>query len=298
MSSNFWNKSGMCVGGIFSEDSILRNETLIYVPYCTSDSWTGNSKQSSSFPFVFRGSQVVQYLRNNHINEILENSQQIIFSGCSAGGRGSLYNLDQFCQGLNSPAYSENSTINPHLRDHSIIGTQRCIGFADAAWWIVEDPFSKSVPSLRDVAILGTKLWNASIAMGKCPSPVDCFFGSTLFALIDTPFVVHSESYDAFQLPWNVNHGPPFSTAEQEYADEFSIKIHASLETSLGPGVATGKTGVFSPSCYAHCITLSSAMFQISVGGITLHNVLIDWLGGKGQMVLETCKGMGCSVGC
>ena len=48
----------------------------VYVPYCTSDSWSGNSAANQpGTPFIFRGMQVVQYVTEdlllNHVRDVM-----------------------------------------------------------------------------------------------------------------------------------------------------------------------------------------------------------------------------------
>jgi len=292
MTSRLWSKDKITLGGVFSDRSVLANFTLVYVPYCSSDSWVGNSGDATSdMPFVFRGNRVVQYLTKAHLASRLQSAGLVILGGCSAGGRGAWYNLDQFCDDV--------SVECPRCK---------CRGLSDAAWWVNQSPFAENVPSLWNVTHAGVQLWNATILQNKCgdvlssPAAVaDCFFGEDGLQHVTSGLVMHSQQYDAFQLNYSLAAGPPYSSLQQAYANSFAGRMFSQL-TSYGSTSASCGSSVFSTTCFNHCITLSNQAYfdyEVKGGRMTLNDVVdLGLVAGRPMVEIDACEGMNCSAGC
>lgn len=63
----------------------LNNSDVYYFPYCSSDSWSGNST-TATFGFIFRGAEIVRDAVKNIVD--FSRSRNVIFSGASAGAEG------------------------------------------------------------------------------------------------------------------------------------------------------------------------------------------------------------------
>ena len=95
MSSNSWmvEKS---VGGILSadreENPHFSDANHVFVPYCSSDSWSGTASVKNSEGLTFMGrhilKEVIQELSDQHD---LLSSQELFLTGSSAGATGMYY---------------------------------------------------------------------------------------------------------------------------------------------------------------------------------------------------------------
>lgn len=90
------------VGGILSpsatENPYWYNANHVFVPYCSSDSWSGSrTKPESRDSFRFMGSLIVRQVMADLIPLGLGNSQgtDLLMAGSSAGGLGVMLNIDR-----------------------------------------------------------------------------------------------------------------------------------------------------------------------------------------------------------
>lgn len=101
MTSNTWTPT-RDVGGILSplasENPYWYNANHVFVPYCSSDSWSGSrSKPETRDGFRFMGSLIVQQVMADLIPLGLGHPQgaDLLMAGSSAGGLGVMLNLDR-----------------------------------------------------------------------------------------------------------------------------------------------------------------------------------------------------------
>ena len=131
MSSDRW-PSVKTIGGILSadpnENPHFADANHVYVPYCSSDSWSGTQKGSNEFgqqSYSFMGSYIVREV----IKELADYNQllfgeELYLSGSSAGGTGVLVNVDAIASILSD------SKSKIHVR-----------GIIDSGWFLDNDPF-------------------------------------------------------------------------------------------------------------------------------------------------------------
>lgn len=101
MTSTTWPET-RDVGGILSplatENPYWYNANHVFVPYCSSDSWSGRrTKPESRDSFRFMGSLIVRQVIADLIPLGLGNAQgtDLLMAGSSAGGLGVMLNLDR-----------------------------------------------------------------------------------------------------------------------------------------------------------------------------------------------------------
>ena len=92
----------LLVGGILSpnpvENPFWHDANHVFVPYCSSDSWSGTrAKPESSNSLRFMGSLIVRQVMVDLILLGLGHSQgaDLLMAGSSAGGTGVMLNLDK-----------------------------------------------------------------------------------------------------------------------------------------------------------------------------------------------------------
>ena len=109
---------------------------MVFVKYCTSDSWFGDAPASSNtWGFSFRGSRLVSatvaaMMQYNGLGAS-GGQERLLFGGCSAGGRGVLTNLD---------AVAAAAPSNVHVQ-----------GLLDAAAWVDVQPIIPNMLTLQQM---------------------------------------------------------------------------------------------------------------------------------------------------
>ena len=116
-----------------------------------------------------------------------------------------------------------------------------------------------------------------------------------------TPFFMIASQADAFQLPANIGHGPPFSEGpELDYAASFAnatLKLVTSLKTTCG-----SLCGVYSWSCYDHSTSLTDSGYNThTCNGTTTMGGAFKGFVEKGERkeIIDWCGvGFACGTGC
>ena len=184
MSSDRW-PSVRAVGGILSADPSenphFADANHVFVPYCSSDSWSGTKKDAGADDAnVFMGSlilaEVVRELAD--YNQLLF-GRELFLAGSSAGATGVLVNVDSIASML--------SEVGILVR-----------GIIDSGWFLDNQPFSDSVSckdggscggghSVIDDLKLGVNLWKAKVPPScaqEYPQLWQCFIGYKAFPFI------------------------------------------------------------------------------------------------------------------
>lgn len=92
-SSRYWQTT-TTASGIFlrNENNSFADANQVYVRYCSSDAWMGDT---AAYQEQFRGIPTVQAVFNDLLTSMgLGRGSQVLFGGCSAGARGAMVHLD------------------------------------------------------------------------------------------------------------------------------------------------------------------------------------------------------------
>ena len=175
MSSYRW-PAVKTVGGILSSDQEenphFADANHVFLPYCSSDSWSGTARSGPDSKFAFLGSDIVtEVVRDLFTQEHLRAGQELYLTGSSAGGTGVLVNLDRVA-GL--------------VKD--LGGRMRVRGIMDSGWFLDHDPYSPAeTPSSSPTnsITLGAHLWRAKVP-DSCAQVYPgeewkCFFGYRIY---------------------------------------------------------------------------------------------------------------------
>lgn len=119
------------VGGIFSlnenENPHWYHANHVLIPYCSSDSWSGNSYASNQGDFSFLGAKILQQVITELMPVGLKDANLLLLAGSSAGAVGVMVNLDRISNLVTS-----------------LGSTATVVGLADSGWFIDNVPFSMS----------------------------------------------------------------------------------------------------------------------------------------------------------
>lgn len=230
-----------------------KGANIVQVKYCSSDAWTGNISRPD-LGKEFRGHVVVKgVFAQLHANHNLSN-RVVLFAGCSAGGRGVLFNYN---------------AIARQLQDYKV---QRLVAFSDASIWLdadsekhFEDVIPRKqaqaagnymAPILRaacDRAFTSADAWMCFMPGYMGQRKVDLLENNrSTFLKPVGPIIIHMDQNDKRNI-W------------KQYPDEYASRIR-DVMTSLA--AADSNISVISPKCGNHCVSkeISGAGFGDRVG--------------------------------
>eukprot|EP00058_Branchiostoma_floridae_P013695 XP_002599183.1 hypothetical protein BRAFLDRAFT_275198 [Branchiostoma floridae] len=280
MSSKGWpdRKKG---NGILSpdpeENPYWWNANTVYVPYCSSDVWSGMSPRHDKDDFAFMGALILQEVLRDLLPLGLKNSKTLLLSGSSAGGTGVILNLDRSAEFLR--------------REGSSVQVQ---GVADSGWFLDNKQYmptecTETLSCAPTEAIRrGIQWWNGQVPE-RCARQYSkdeqwrCFFGYRAYPTLQAPLFVIQWLFDEAQMMVN-NVGTPVDKEQWNYIHNLGVDLRKTL---------TNVTGVFAPACLAHTLITKSDWMTVQMKGVSLPNALHCWeqslLWGKVEPQEPTC---------
>lgn len=293
MSSKYFTES-ISLDGIFSADptqSGLHSANKVFVPYCTSDGWIGDSDVTElTWGWTFYGQRVVKSALNDLIDtNLITSSSQILFAGGSAGGRGMMNNIDFLV-----------SQLPPQ--------TQTIGAVLDSPYYIDITPYDPTFEGLQYQTQEIYNRYNVSAVIPKECSDMypgeewKCTYGQYRIPFVKTSYLLFASQYDSYQLSNNIGREPTvveggelsYATDEMnQYAMSFASTTHTLLtdiyqsrnadlplnDVSLVSANAADKVLIHSWSCYNHMVTLSSKYYSLRSLDVTQSeavNTLLD----------------------
>ena len=238
------------------ENPDFYNANHVFVPYCSSDLWSGNRPASfATGGWRFRGYRIVRSvitdLKNVSITAEpnLADAKEVLFSGSSAGGGGVLANLDRV-------AYRLPNTV---VR-----------GVDDAGWVVDMDPFDPSLDPPTELAQGAQQFWHGRVDAGcAAANPFNkglCYL-EFAYPYIKTPLFIQMSQYDT-ALSKRLGLTLPFDTEEEKYADQLAKEMRKSLGDV---------ESAFSPATRTHSLLANDSFGVLSIEGYTLREVLGNW---------------------
>jgi hypothetical protein len=233
----------------------------VYVPYCSSDLWSGDRAASAATGNrEFRGARilrsVIDALSDPSITPSpnLGDAKQVLFSGSSAGGVGVLANLDWLAERL------PNASVR---------------GMTDAGWLVDIAPFDPTIDPTPVLLQKGIEFWNGTVDASCAAANVDaegrCYMGPYVYPYLGTPLFVQIAQYDGPQLN-ALGITRPLDEKKKQYAEQFAAAVRASLAQVQAS---------FSPAAITHGILLDPEFWTTRIDGRTLSQVLGDWFFGR-----------------
>lgn len=243
MTSNGFNEKKSFIG-IFSA---LKQYNIIYVPYCSSDLWSGSSNKTHSHGYdIFHA--IFDDLK---MNQQFQKAKQIIFVGFSAGGLGLLLNLPNLLMKFSSKT------------DLRVI--------IDSGWFIDYPGSINGITKINEAMFY----WNTQIPSSCQLKPqYKCFLGSEAIRLFPShvSILVLQSLFDQTQLhldKLNLN------------LNDFSLKLIENLRQS------SNRISIFAPACTIHGFLFRSLWSQFDIEQRTLASVLNVWLKRKKRTHLQ-----------
>nr|CAG4651631.1 EOG090X0267 [Triops cancriformis] len=236
------------------------NANHVYIPYCSSDSWSGTAAQGSGTRFAFMGAIILQEVLRDLQLQGMSNASKIFLTGSSAGGIGILLNLDKAVELLRS--WGSKADIR---------------GVSDSGWFLDHAPFApvdcvdpqRCSPSTA--VQLGYKLWQAQLpeacVKDHASQPWKCYFGHHIHRTMKTPLFVFQWLFDEAQITAG-NVGPPITKQQWDYIHKVGDQLRQSLENV---------SAVFAPSCISHTVLTNRDWQNFRVGSVGLPQALRCW---------------------
>ena len=296
VSSNSWSATTVA-GGIFSRDTSqnpFAAANFAYSRYCSSDSWVGNAQ---AFGMQFRGQAILQAIIDDlFANKGLSAGANLLFSGCSAGGRGVIAQLDNVAARLEARG----------------VGVR---GAVDSSLWVAITPRG-------DDALGGSLLeqtqevysW-ANVTGALSPhclaaypdAPWNCMFGQFAVPLLRTSYFLSQSQLDDFQVDYDCSSttvttdgGKVMTTVtsdEVACADNVQTTIRGVL--SGLPAAGQSAVGIFSSACSLHCVSNGPDWWTIQVGGQSMASLMGSWwFAFDTPKVVDSCTGAACAQSC
>ncbi|XP_053650994.2 palmitoleoyl-protein carboxylesterase NOTUM isoform X1 [Cherax quadricarinatus] len=253
------------VGGLLSphpeENPHWWTANHVFVPYCSSDSWSGTRRAADgSGEFSFMGSVIVEEVVEALVHLNLTHGHKLILAGSSAGGVGVLVNVDRVARQL------------------SQLGIQAEVrAVSDSGWFLDNEPFAPrkcvdahSCPPLEAIR-RGQELWQGRIP-DRCREeyplhPWYCYFGYRVYPTMQSPVFVFQWIFDEAQMTAN-NVGKPNSKEQWDYIHGIGERIRKTFENV---------TALFAPSCISHTVFTKRNWAGVKIRDVSLPQALYCW---------------------
>ncbi|GFS74372.1 palmitoleoyl-protein carboxylesterase NOTUM [Nephila pilipes] len=264
MSSTMWPET-RSVGGILSpdpeENPYWWDANQVFLPYCSSDTWSGASYSSRKGEFSFLGSLIIIEVIKDLLNKELFSADMLLLAGSSAGGTGVLLNLDRVSDFL-----------------HGLKSKIEVRGLADSGWFLDNEPYQPldcmDPQTCAPVEAIkrGAKLWNGQVPR-RCQMQYAandiwrCYFGYRIYSTLQTPVFVFQWLFDEAQMTAD-NVGAPVSKPQWDYIHKMGNDLRTSLENV---------TAVFAPSCISHMVLSKKDWRHVKINKVSLPQALRCW---------------------
>lgn len=251
----------------------------VFMPYCSSDLWSGTRTEASSnsFDMIFAGhiifQEIVAHLKEQ---ESLGGATDVILTGASAGGIGVWINAGYLKEQLGSSARLALAPV---------------AGFYNFAWPFrgasgktYADFSEKNWPNLVDLwqshydQACGAALGNRSYA---------CMLSAHSRPYIDVPAFIIEAQTDKVQLEGHDNlPKPPWNDVQTAYVETWSHNM-----TDAVFAVLKHADGYFMPSCYIHTSFSKHGPLIADESGqeVTYAQALTAWYSGSEELLADSC---------
>ncbi|XP_050978292.1 inactive palmitoleoyl-protein carboxylesterase notum1b isoform X2 [Labeo rohita] len=267
MSSSKWPPTRTGTGILSSqpeENPHWWNANTVFVPYCSSDVWSGSTAKTDQNDYAFMGSQIIQEVIKELVTKGLDGAKVLLLAGSSAGGTGVLLNVDR---------------VSELLKDLGL-GSVQVRGLADSGWFLDNKQYRctdcvDTISCAPTEAIKrGVRYWN-SVVPERCSRAYNgedwnCFFGYKVQPTLKRPVFVVQWLFDEAQLTVDNVHltGQPVQEGQWRYIQNLGSELRNTLKNV---------PAMFAPACLSHEIITRSYWMDIHVKGTSLPRALQCW---------------------
>lgn len=273
----------------------------VWVPYCSGDTWLGNSAEAhpSLLGLQMSGHIILETLVERLMNTTqMSSATDVVLSGSSAGGIGTFHHTDWLAETLASHA-SATGAAAPRVTGFPIEGV-----FFPEKWPVLFEQFAigNKAPlsgfASKYLALLQDPWFQpACVAAAKREGfkSADCFDVSRLMPYTKQPLFVTMNLFDKLLIQ---DLGACFSCQEtdgpQSMRGRFTRFYGTRMnETILDINRSVPQTGWFVPSEFHHDENFYEFMDskEKKIGGVSLRSAFEAWYSGKRVVLVEpTCN--------
>ena len=289
MSSNFLKPTKNETTGIFKEDKIenlsFYDANMVTVHYCSSDGHSGDREASEeTFGNHFRGKKIIESVFDDLIEIYkLKNNNEVLFTGCSAGGMGVSTNTNF--------AYQQIKKRNLNVK---------FLSFSDAGHFVDYQPINSNIDSMRMNMIKGIKLWNSKIDENclreNREKPYLCLLNEYAIRYTNVRTLVWNAKFDSFQVGYNLGN----------FSFTYDNPVYRRYALNFGEATKQSFNGfgnlhsIYSSSCTTHCVSVDENYYQMKLKGNSLRDAIEIWWKSNGTKrdFIDDCEGIDCSEKC
>uniref|UniRef100_A0A3P9AD66 Notum, palmitoleoyl-protein carboxylesterase n=1 Tax=Esox lucius TaxID=8010 RepID=A0A3P9AD66_ESOLU len=240
------------------------NANMVFLPYCSSDVWSGATAKTDQRDYAFMGSVIIEEVVNELLTKGMDNAKILLLAGSSAGGTGVLLNVDRVAEQLES-------------RGHREIQVR---GLADSGWFLDNKQYRTS--DCHDTASCapteairrGMRYWGCVLPEHCSQTHVgeewNCFFGYKIYPTLKSPVFVVQWLFDEAQLTADNVHltGQPVQEGQLRYIQDLGHQLRNTLKDV---------PALFAPACLSHEVITRNYWTDIQVKGTSLPRALHCW---------------------
>ncbi|KAM8879855.1 inactive palmitoleoyl-protein carboxylesterase notum1b [Spinachia spinachia] len=240
------------------------NANVVFIPYCSSDVWSGATPKTNQSDYAFMGSVIVQEVVNELLTKGLDNAKVLLLAGSSAGGTGVLLNVDRVAEQLES-------------QGHRALQVR---GLVDSGWFVDNKQY-KFTDCLDTISCApteaikrGIRYWGGLVPESCRQAHVgeewNCFFGYKVFPTLKSPVFVVQWLFDEAQLTADNVHltGQPVTKGQWRYIQGLGQELRSTLREV---------PAMFSPACLSHELITRTYWTDVHVKGTSLPRALHCW---------------------
>lgn len=235
---------------------------VVYAMYCDGGSWSGNTTQQVNGQTVFyKGRPLLDALIDTVLKMGLSSAEELLFSGCSAGGLTTYIHAD-------------------YMRSRVPVSV-KMVALADAMFSLDYNDIHGN-PTFPSRMQWGYTAWNTSLSNNDdCISHygVDkgwsCMFGANVAPFVKTPLFILNSHYDTWQEKaiLGLNCSMPSCTGAQL---DYFVKYGDIMRTTLD--AVPKRHAAFLTNCPAHCQSGTGGDYTArSVQGTVLAEAVASW---------------------
>lgn len=268
MSSKDWPHTRTGTGILSSqpeENPHWWNANMVFIPYCSSDVWSGASPKSEKNDYAFMGSLIIQEVVRELLGKGLSGAKVLLLAGSSAGGTGVLLNVDRVAELLEEMGY-------PSIQVR---------GLADSGWFLDNKQYRRSdcIDTINcaptEAIRRGIRYWSGMVPE-RCQRQFkegeewNCFFGYKVYPTLRCPVFVVQWLFDEAQLTVDNVHltGQPVQEGQWLYIQNLGRELRGTLKDVQAS---------FAPACLSHEIIIRSYWTDVQVKGTSLPRALHCW---------------------
>uniref|UniRef100_A0A8C1R685 Notum, palmitoleoyl-protein carboxylesterase a n=1 Tax=Cyprinus carpio TaxID=7962 RepID=A0A8C1R685_CYPCA len=267
MSSSNWPQTKTGTGILSSlpeENPHWWNANMVFIPYCSSDVWSGATPKTDQNDYAFMGSLIIKEVVKDLLTKGLDNAKILLLAGSSAGGTGVLLNVDSVSELLEELGHT-----NIQVR-----------GLSDSGWFLDNKQYrcTDCVDTINcaptEVIKRGIKYW-AGVVPERCRQAYEgkewnCFFGYKVYPTIKRPVFIVQWLFDEAQLTVDNIHltGQPVQEGQWRYIQNLGTELRNTLKDV---------PAMFAPACLSHEFITRNYWTDVQVKGTSLPRALHCW---------------------